>query len=262
MADGGDHGGSAGRSPARGRLVGSRFLAAFENAEERQALEAVARSHRILPANVDLMREGDTTDQLYVLVEGWACRYKTTREGGRQIVALLVPGDVANLDALMFARPDFGVRTLTPITFVPLPCDDVRALASHHTGIARVLTRLAMIENAVLSQWALCLGRMSAQQRVAHLLCELGERLCPQDSRDGMSFDLPLTQEHIADTTGLTTVHVNRTLQRLREESLVHLSNRRASFPHVARLRSLAGFDGVYLHASGADDLRPRSCTG
>lgn len=257
MLDGVHKGEGAGQRPARGSLTGSRFLAAFEEPEERLAVQAVARPAQSLRANADLFREGDEPNQLHVLVDGWACRYKTTREGCRQIVALILPGDVADLDTLMFGRSDFGVRTFTPATFVPIPCDDALALVSHHAGIARVMTRLALIENAILSQWALCLGRMSARERLAHLLCELGERLFPDGARDGMSFDMPLTQEQIADTIGLTSVHVNRTLQLLREEGLVETQSRTASLPDVARLRDLAGFDGAYLHNGSGNGLRP-----
>lgn len=238
-------------------LTHSRFLAAFQSPDERMALEAVSLPPRTLPANTDLVREGDATDRLYVLTEGWACRYKTARDGSRQIVALLVPGDVANLDTLMFGRPDFGVRVLTAAKVVALPCEDVLALAGHHAGIGSVLARLSMIENAILSQWALCLGRMSAQKRLAHLLCELGERLHPDQAADGMRFDLPLTQEQLADALGLTSVHVNRTLQQLRGDALVETGSRTIGFPDVSRLRNVAEFDAAYLHAGSADGLRP-----
>lgn len=239
-------------------LSGSRFLAAFAAADERRAIEAVALPARALSAQTDLVREGDATDRLYVLTEGWAYRYKTTRDGSRQIVALVVPGDVANLDTLMFGRADFGVRTLTEAKIVAIPCGELLALATYHAGIGMVLTRFALMENAILSQWALCLGRMSAQQRLAHLLCEMGQRLAPEHKEDdSMSFDMPLTQEQLADTLGLTSVHVNRMLQHLRGEGLVETTGRRISFPDVARLRDVADFDARYLHGGKHDGFRP-----
>jgi CRP-like cAMP-binding protein len=129
------------RVMARGPLAGSRFLASFHEAGDRLALESVAQPLRSHPSGTDLVREGDTTDSLLVLTEGWACRYKTTRDGSRQIVALIVPGEVANLDTLMFGRPDFSVRSLTPVKTVAIACEDALVLADTHPGIGRTLTR-------------------------------------------------------------------------------------------------------------------------
>lgn len=242
-------------------MTGSRFLAAFAASDDKLVLEAVALPERTVRSSSDLFLEGNAPDLLYILTEGWAYRYKTTRAGDRQIVALIVPGDIANLDTLMFGRADFGVRTLTEGKVVAIPCAELLAVASYHGGIAKVLTRFALIENAILSQWALCLGRMSAQQRLAHLLCELGERLAPERRDDGMSFDMPLTQEQVADTLGLTSVHVNRTLQHLRTEGLVETAGRKVRFPDVARLRDMADFDARYLHSGENDGFRPWPAT-
>lgn len=256
MLDVAQHSGAPSKLTARSQLAGSHFLASFHDAGDRHALEAAAQPLRPYPAGIDLVTEGHTTDRLLVLTEGWACRYKTTRDGSRQIVALIVPGEVANLDTLMFDQPDYGVRSLTPVKTVAITCEDALALAASHPGIGRTLTRLALAENAILRQWALCLGRQSARQRLAHLLCELGERLVP-GAESGISFELPLTQEQIADALGLTPVHVNRTLQQLRNDGLVETSSRTISLPDISRLRDLAGFDATYLHGERADRTRP-----
>lgn len=245
------------RPPIGNGLTGSRFLAAFATPDERRALQAVSQPMRTLRANSVLVREGDAPDLLYVLIDGWACRYKTTRDGSRQIVALVVPGEVANLDTLMFDRADFGVCTLTEGRVVAISCDELLALATHHAGIGRTLTRLALTENAILSQWALRLGRMSAQRRLAHLLCELSRRLAPERDDGAIGFDMPLTQEQLADTLGLTAVHVNRMLQQLRGEGLVETAGRRISFPDAAKLREVAEFDAGYLHDGKDDGFRP-----
>ena len=160
---------------------------------------------------------------------------------------MLVPGDVGNLDSLMFDRLDYGVRTLTLATIVALSRDRALALAAQYPGIARTFTWLALVENAILSKWALSLGRRSAKERLAHLLCELSVRL---DADDGVasSFPLPLTQEQLADALGLTSVHVKRTLQQLRVEGMVVTANRTMTLPDVAGLRRIGGFDPSYLH--------------
>lgn len=230
------------------RLSGTRVgNVSFLAREERQALEDALGPAKSLGANVDLVREGSQTDALFILIEGWACRYATTREGARQLPALLLPGDVGNIDSLMFDRLDDGVRTLTPATVLPLPRDRALALAAQHPGIARTFTWLALVDNAVLTELAISLGRRSAKERLTHLFCELSVRLDAEDANES-SFAFPVTQEQLADALGLTAVHVNRTMQQMRGEGLVVTANRTMTLPDVASLRQMCGFDPRYLH--------------
>jgi len=238
-------------SQAVSPMVGSRLWESTLLAdEERQALqEAILPAHRV-GANVDLVREGARTDDLFIIVEGWACRYSITTDGGRQLPALLLPGDVGNLDSLMFERLDYGVRTLTEATVVALPRDWALALAAQHPGIAQTFTWLALLENMILTKWIQSLGRRSAKSRLAHLLCELSVRLNAE--ADGASrFSFPLTQEQMGDVLGLTSVHINRVLQELKAERLVTTRYRTMILPDVARLRQSCGFDPSYLHTAG-----------
>lgn len=230
-----------------GFLTRSRLSPPFLPGEEREALEAAALPIRACGAHLDLVREGDTVEQIYVVIEGWACRYKTARDGSRQIVALIVPGDVANLDCLIMQRPDFGVRSLTPIRVAALPSNRVLALAERNAATGKMLLHLALAENAIVSQWAFCLGRKPAQQRLAHLLCELAERHAGNKA-GAVTFYLPLTQEQLADVLGLTAVHVNRTMQQLRGERLIVTTGRTITIPDIERLRDRAEFDAAYLH--------------
>lgn len=108
-------------------------------------------------------------------------------------------------------------------------------------------TWLALVENAILSKWALSLGRRSAKERLAHLVCELSLRLDAEDSNESR-FAFPLTQEQIADALGLTPVHVNRTMQQLRSEGMVATGNRAITLPDLQGLRQIGGFDPHYLH--------------
>jgi CRP-like cAMP-binding protein len=219
----------------------------FLSQDERTALKRAVVSSRSVNAHVDLVREGELADHLFLTIKGWACRYTTTREGGRQFSALLVPGDLCNLDSLLFDRLDCGVRTLTPATIVALPRESAWALAEQHPGIARTFTWLAFVENAILGRLALTLGRRSAKERLAHLLCELSARL-DMGHGDESSFEFPLTQEQIGDALGLTPVHVNRTMHILRAEGLVTITNRTMNLPSVAELRQIGGFNPSYLH--------------
>lgn len=228
------------------RFIQSRFL----SADDRQALSDIAAAPRSFRAGVDMVSEGVRIDTIFLLIQGWAGRYKITREGARQITGLVVAGDVCNLDLFMLAQVNFGVRTLTPCVAVGLPRDRVQALAAERPGIARAFTWFTIVENAILSEWALSLGRLTARERLAHLLCELGVRLGGAHD-DKASYELPITQEQLADALGLTAVHVNRTIQQLRADGLITVEARRVTVPDMAPLRRMGGFDGAYLEPVG-----------
>lgn len=226
---------------AESRLYASGCL----SAEEKSALEDIVISSREHGAGRDLVRQREGADRLYLITRGWACRYTITQDGGRHLPALMVPGDIANPDSLLFARLDYSVRTLTAATVVELLRDRVLELASQHRGIAQAFIWLTLIENAVLIERALSLGRRAAREGLAHLLCELGVRLGADEARPCFSF--PLTQEQIADVLGLTPVHVNRTIQQLRAEGLVEINSRTVTVPDAVALRQVAGFHPGYL---------------
>jgi CRP-like cAMP-binding protein len=200
-----------------------------------------------IKAGTHLIREKERADCLFIVCTGWAFRYSITREGGRQISALLLPGDIANLDSLMFDRLDYGVCAVSEATIVALSRDRALALAAEHPGIAQSFTRLASIENSALTKWVLSLGRRPAKQRLAHLLCEISLRLDAEQDNESR-FYYPLVQEQLADTLGLTPVHVNRTMQQLRTERLIVTGSKMMVLPDMARLRETGGFDPHYLH--------------
>lgn len=233
------------RSLSDTRLAASTLL----SDDDRRALDDVAPAPRPFYAGDQLVPECAATDHLHFVVEGWALQFKTTPDGEQQVVGLVLPGDLANIDSLLFDRPDFGVRAITRVTAVPVPRDRLLALAAERPGIARALTWTALVENAGLIQWAFCLGRQGARERLAHLLCELAVRL--GRAGDAARFDLPMTQEHLADALGLTAVHVNRVLQRLRADRLIATASRSVTVPDTARLRELCDFDPAYLHMDG-----------
>jgi len=197
--------------------------------------------------NANLVREGGRADELFIVLSGWACRYSTTSDGGRQLPGLFLPGDIGNLDSLMFDRLDYGVRTLSVATVAALPRRHALELAERHPGIAQTFTWLALLENTILAKWTQSLGRRMAKSRLAHLLCELSARLGGSDEGES-SFRFPLTQEQMADALGLTAVHVNRVLQELRTDGMVATQYRTMILPDVGRLRQSCGFDPSYLH--------------
>jgi len=229
-------------------LAGTRFLASFAEGRSQDALKASHLPSRTIEAGSDLSREGDVSAQLYILISGWAVRYKTTSDGSRQIIGFVLPGELANLDAFLFRDPGFGVRVLTTAHVVSVPCETALDLAQSSLEIAAGFAQLAVCENAILSQWALCLGRMTALQRLAHLFCELAVRLSVDTRSGSVMFEAPVTQDIVADTLGLTAVHVNRTFKQLRAAGLLEMNRRQIRIPDIARLRRFADFDETYLH--------------
>ncbi len=219
--------------------------------DERDMLADAVMPARAIAPNTELVRENACPDSVFLLVDGWAYRYATTREGGRQISALLVPGDICNLGSLMMERVDYAVRSATQATIAKLPRIQAQKLAAEYCGIANAFAWLTMYENVMLHQHMLSIGRRSAKARLAHILCELRVRL-GADGEGACSYSFPLTQELLGDAMGLTSVHVNRMMQQLRAAGLIATADRIMTILDLPGLQRLAGFDCRYLHPEDA----------
>ena len=212
----------------------------------------------MVKAGTALIRQDEPCSTLHLLLDGWAARSHHMEDGNRFIPALITPGEVCNLDALKFERLNYEVTMLTTGTVAALPRQRVLDLHASHSRIASAFWSLALIENAVLTEWAASIGRRAGQERLAHLFCELLVRLTLVGKADGLSFDLPLTQQQIADTIGLTAVHVNRILHTLRSTKLVAVQGRRVTILDWATLSAMCGFQSGYLHLESIDPERIR----
>jgi CRP-like cAMP-binding protein len=219
-------------------------------------LSRVTLNKRHVNAGELLVREGEEATSIHVLDDGWGCRFTSTRDGKRQVPAILLPGDVCNLEVLAFDRPGYGVRMLTSGAVLTMPLHEARALCAANPDIAWTFFWLGFIEHSILTQWALWLARLSARDRLVHLLCELGVRLGRGTGAGEASFELPMTQEWLADLLGLTAVHVNRTLQQLRREGLLASGMHRIIVSDMAALRRSVSFDPAYLHRDGPPERR------
>jgi len=229
------------------------WLSADLDAADRDALARACTSVRMVSAGTDLLHQGVPNDALHVLLDGWAARCTIMEDGSRFISALAIAGDICDLDALRFDQLDYGVTMLSAGTVMVLPRQRADALFASNPAVADAFWSLALAENSILTTWAASTGRRSAQNRLAHLLCELLVRLSVVGRADGHSYDLPLTQEHIADALGLTPVHINRTLQSLRSMDLVTVQHRRVAVHDWAALCALCGFRPEYLHLETID---------
>ena len=216
--------------------------------EDRRVLErAVAKVERI-DADKDLTREGDKPAHVHVVLEGFAVRYKDLPDGGRQIMAFLVPGDMCDLHVHILGEMDHSIGTLTPCRLAYIPQRTVDELTGRHPRINRALWWATLVDESTLREWLVSMGRREAGQQTAHLFCELLCRLHTVGLASEDGFELPVTQDELGDTLGLSAVHVNRVLQQLRKDGLITLDGKRLTIHDVARLEAFAGFDPSYLH--------------
>ena len=214
-------------------------------------LKATAQRVRRLRPGEDLIREGERPREINVFLSGWAYRYKQLTNGRRQIIALLLPGDVCDHDVFTLQEMDHSIAALTPATVAEVSRGALDALTEGHPRIVQALTWETLVNAAVQREWTVNLGQRSAVERVAHLLCELFVRLRSVGLTEGESYPFPLTQIDLAEATGISAVHVNRTLQDLRSRGLVLLRSRQVTIPDFDALASLALFTPTYLHLRG-----------
>jgi CRP-like cAMP-binding protein len=163
------------------------------------------------------------------------------------ITAFLIPGDICDLQALLLRQMDHGVGALTSCQIAVIPHRKLVDIIEKHPRIGLALWADTMLGAAIYRQWLTNVGRCSAHARIAHLLCELSTRLEVVSPTKLNSSTFPMTQTDIGDATGLSTVHVNRTFQRLRAEGLISLHSHVLEVLDWARLRAAAEFDPSYL---------------
>ena len=228
------------------------FLKKIESAGElstadRDLLTELCDDTRRVQSRYDLISEGDQPDHVHLMLKGWACRYKLLPDGSRQITALLLPGDFCDTHITLFQEMDHAIGTLTDSEVAVISRGTMREL-TERPGIARALWWGSLVDEAVLRAWIVNMGRREAFDRLAHLVCEVHARLHHVGLAPDVSFELPLTQEDLADALGLTQVHVSRTLKRLREDGLMTFKRGQIVVTDMPRLRELAQFDPNYLH--------------
>lgn len=203
---------------------------------------------RTIPARRDLIREGERPQYVHLMVDGWACRYKTLPDGRRQVVAFFVPGDFCDLNVYVLKEMDHSIAAVTRLSVADISRDEMDSLTVNYPRITQALWWESLVTTAIQREWTLNIGQRTAYERIAHLLVELFIRLRSVKLTQGDSCDFPVTQTDIADATGLTAVHVNRTLQELRRDGLIVLERKRLTIPDLQRLKDAAMFNANYLH--------------
>ena len=216
--------------------------------EDRQVLEHAIRDVRQFKPRHDLILEDDSPENVHVIVEGFACRYKLLTDGGRQIMAYLVPGDCCDLHVAILRRMDHSIATLTACKIALLPRKTVEDLTTRYPTITRALWWATLVDAGTTREWVVNMGRRPADKRLAHLLCELLMRLQAVGLATDNSFVLPLTQRQLADTLAMTGVHLNRMVRQFRSKGLIVLRGHTITIRDVASFKEFAEFNPNYLH--------------
>ena len=209
--------------------------------------EATSRS-RTVSLRTDLIREGDRPGPVFVILDGWACRYKILPNGTRQVLAYLMPGDCCDLNIGLLAEMDHNIQVITPAVVATVERSDMDAIMDQHRGIARAMYIAQLVDEGTMRAWITSMGRRTSLERVAHLMCELYLRA----RNVGLTFQpdlkLPLSQLLLADSLGMTAVHVNRVLKVLRMNGAMTLQRGSLHIVDPTKLIQMAGFDENYLH--------------
>ncbi len=217
-------------------------------AADRGALAAAVGFTKTLPAHQDIIREGERPEYVHVVLSGFACRYRSLPDGGRQIMAWLVPGDSCDLHVSILGKMDHSIATLSISRIAFLSRAEVEALTTSSPTITQACWWATLVDEGILREWLVNMGRKAADRQIAHMFCELLSRLEAVGLAKGHAFELPLTQVELADAVGLSSVHVNRVIQDLRDQGLIRWRGMAFEVIDRPRLTALAGFDANYLH--------------
>ncbi len=212
------------------------------------ALHALPIVTRKVGADKDVIRHGDRPTQCCLVIDGIAAMYKITGPGRRQILNFYLPGDMPDLHSLHLGVMDAGISSLTPCTFGLIQHDVLRDICHRLPGVSDALWKLTLVDSANFREWIANIGQRTSGIRLAHLLCEVFLRSKAAGLAEDNACPFPITQQELADATGISVVHVNRMLQELREQGLINLTQRRLTVLNWNGLREAADFDATYLH--------------
>jgi CRP-like cAMP-binding protein len=225
--------------------------------EEQQVVLRLPTHAMQVQSRQDFVLMNEEATYSCLIVSGLVGRFGQTVDGSRQITALHIPGDMADLHSAVRPIGVGGLMALCPTTVLRVPHDAIRALAARYPAIAEALWRDCMLDAAILMEWVVDVGRRNSQTRLAHVLCEMSIRA--GGGREAtLDYAFPITQEHLGDAAGLTPVHVNRSLKILREQELATLKGGRVRIHDWEALASAGEFDASYLVADTAPARQKR----
>lgn len=196
----------------------------------------------------DMVLEGDAPEYVHFVRSGTAFRYKHLPDGRRAIVALLLPGDFCDLHVTILNHMDHSIAALTDCEVTRVPKAEMEDMLYSHPSINRACLWATLVDEAILREWLVNVGRRTADKQLAHLFCELYVRLDAVGLTTDHSFRMPFTQATLGDLLGISPVHVQRAMSALRAEGLIVLQDRNIRLPDFSTLAKLGDFDPAYLH--------------
>lgn len=224
---------------------------------ERQAILSLPASPAQIQTNRDFVRLGERVHHACFVVAGLVGRFGQNRDGNRQITAVHIPSDMVDLHSVVAPDACSSLQALAVTTILRVPHEALRAAAHRFPAIAEAFWRECVVDAAVLAEWVVNVGRRDAKSRLAHLLCEITCRMDGLNATAGAAIPFPATQLHMADMTGLTSVHVNRSLQALRREGAVDVRSRMIHIHDWELLTQIGDFDSDYLRIKKTGNEAP-----
>lgn len=226
---------------------------------DRDQIFSLPYQRRRLDSGQYLVWDGDTPQNTCLLLSGFAYRHKSAGNGGRQIMSIHMKGDVIDLQNSLLGVADHNVQMLTAGEVALMPVQAVRDLAFRNPSIGMAMWYETLVEGSIFREWVLNIGRRDARTRIAHLLCEFALRLEVAEVGQATSYELPITQEQLADAVALTSVHVNRTLRKLEEDGLITRTKRNITIVDWKDLVKVADFQPRYLHLDRQNYQAPQA---
>lgn len=217
--------------------------------DDRQALARLGTAPVVkVKARGDMVREGEKPAVVRLMLSGWAARYKDLPDGRRQIVGFFVPGDFCDLNVYILEAMDHSIGAISPVSYLAIPPPMLEQLTLERPRVGQALLWHELVSTAVMREWLLNIGQRSAFERLAHLLVEMFYRMRAIGQARDFVCPFPPTQSDLAEASGLTSVHVNRTIQELRREGLIELAHKELTILDFDRLSRTAMFNPNYLH--------------
>lgn len=220
--------------------------------EEKEFLNRSPSQFRDYQPNETIAFQGGYPTESCVIVKGFACRFKILPDGRQQILALHIPGDFCDLHSFSLKKLDHAISAVGPCSVARVPHEKLQQASDLFPNLSRAFMWNLATDAAIAREWMVSMGRRSAREQLSHLLCELLYRLKPMGLAENDAYEFPITQANLGDATGLSTVHVNRTLQELRGEGLITLRGKLLAILNLQRLKEVAGFDPGYLYLPAA----------
>lgn len=219
--------------------------------EEAVVLDRLHQRRRRFVAGRDLVYQGQAEQSAYILCAGWVCSYKLQPDGSRQIVDFQIPGDFLGLRSILLRTSDHSFEPIVDIMAAEVHQSDLLDAFARTPRLAAAVLWAASRDEAMVVEHLVGVGRRDAEVRVAHFLLELSARLALVGLGTKAGYACPLSQYHLADALGLSSVHVNRVLRKLREQGLATFQNGYVTFDDHEGLVALAEFDPAYLDQTG-----------